>query len=255
MASKYGYRYGRRPAVHPVGYKAIGASMTAEPSDAPANFDPLDGANPFHMLGNGPDPTLTVNGGNPVGDCGFVMTVNSNVVTSAAVAGDFEQPTANECVTDYLRYDHGQDQGVQNSELLPYWHRIGLWGSKIQGYGSVNYHDLDEAMAYCHAFYGICTGIAVSESMEDATQAGEPWDYTGSPADDNILGGHDVYVFGRQDGYGVLATWGQRQLFTPRWWEHFVEECDAVVTNELVVAKPGLVDVRRLDGYLNGIAA
>lgn len=250
----FGHLYGRVPSQHPVGYRPM-STFTAEPVEAPADFDPLKGATPFHMDGNGPDPTLTVNGGKPAGDCGFAMTVNTDVVTAAATGEAFGAPTSNVIVTDYLKYNHGKDIGVQNSQLLPYWRTTGLWGSKIHGYGSVNVHDFDEAMAYAHAFFGVCTGIAVSESMEEATQRGEPWDYTGSATDDNILGGHDVFVFGRKSGLGILATWGQRQLFTPRWWKHFVEECDAVVTNQLVTAKPGLVDVPKLETYLNGIAA
>lgn len=254
ILSTYGHLYGRVPSQWPVGYRSID-TVTAEPPEAPADFDPLDGATPFKMDGNGPDPTLTVNGGTPVGDCGFCMTVSANLVTSGAVKVPFKDPSANTVVTDYLKYDKGQDIGVQNSQLLPYWRKTGLWGSKIAGYGSVNFHDFDEAMAYAHAFYGVCLGIAVSEAMEIATQNGEPWDYTGSAQDDNILGGHDVYVFGRKSGLGILATWGQRQLFTERWWKHYAEECDAVVTNELVKAKPSLVDVSKLDTYLNGIAA
>lgn len=254
VLEKYGHLYGLIPSQRPVGYRPM-STFSAQPSDAPADFDPLGGANPFLLDGNGPDPTLTMNHGQPVGDCGFVMTVNANLVTAAAVKGTFTHPTSNVIVTDYLKYDHGKDEGVQNSQLLPYWRKVGLWGNKVAGYGSVNVHDFDEAMAYAYAFFGVCTGIAVSEAMEEATQNGEPWDYTGSAADDNILGGHDVFVFGRKSGLGILATWGQRQLFTPRWWKHFVQECDAVVTNELVTAKPNLVNVPKLDSYLNGIAA
>jgi hypothetical protein len=256
--SKYGYCYGRRPAVHPVGYRPLSAFETTAPAEAPPTFDPLKGASPFHMLGNGPDPTLTVNNGNPAGCCGFVMTVNANVVTAAATGEPFTQPTSNVCVTDYIRYDHGQDVGVSNAELLPYWRKFGLWGNKIAGYGSVNFRDFDEAMAYAYAYNGICTGIAVSEAMEEATQAARPWDFTGSAADDNILGGHDVFVFGREStDLGVLATWGQRQKFTVAWWKHFVEECDAVVTAEQVKRGGDAlgVDVQKLESYLDGIAS
>ena len=244
--------------MRPVGYKPLAASLTAVPSDAPAVFDPLNGANPFHMLGNGPDPTLSVHGGQPVGDCGFVMTVNANVVTAAGLDLPFAIPSSNTVVSNYLAYNGGQDVGVVNSSLIPYWHNVGLWGSTIQGYGSVDFRDFEEAMAYCHAFLGLCTGIAVTEAMERATQNGEPWDFTGSAADQNVLGGHDVFVFGRDEqGLGILATWGQRQLFTQRWWENLVEECDAVVTAEIVAAKgDGLnLDLGQLDSYLNNIAS
>lgn len=254
----YGHRYGRRPHVRPIGYRDLSFFEFFGPPSAPGPFDPLNGANPFQMLGNGPDPTLTANNGKPVGDCGFVMTVNADAVTALALGEAWTMPSSNVVVNNYLAYNHGQDIGVQNSQLLPYWHQAGLWGSKIQGYGSVNFRDFDEAMAYCYAYLGLCTGIVVTEAMEEQTARGEPWDITGTPADDNVLGGHDVYVFALDDdGMVELGTWGQRQKATKRWWKVYVEECDAVVTNALVQAKgDGLgCDVQKLDRYLNGVAA
>lgn len=232
--SRYGYRYGRQAAQRPVGYRDLAFYLSQGLPQAANQFDPLNGASPFRMLGNGPDPSLTVNGGQPAGDCGFVMTVNANIVTAAALGEAFAVPSSDEVVTDYLRYDRGQDVGVANAQLLPFWRKVGLWGNRIKGSGGVNFRDFDEAMAYNQAFLGLCTGIFVSEADEDATANGEPWDYTGSAANQNILGGHDVYVFGRADADTViLGTWGQRQLATRRWWAQQVEECDAVVTAEL----------------------
>ena len=194
-------------------------------------FDPLKGANPFEMLGNGPDPTLTVNSGQAVGDCGFVMSVNANIVTSYLTGEPFITPSSNEVVTAYLTYNNGQDIGVENAKLFPYWRSHGLWGNKILGYGQVNHFDFDEAMNYAYAFGGLCTGIVVTSDMENATLRHEPWERSTRY---QILGGHDVFVFGRMDkDTGVLATWGQRQLFTRGWWETHVQEADAIITYEL----------------------
>lgn len=252
----YGHRYGRRPHSRPIGYRDLSFFETSSPPSAPRQFDPLKGASPFQMLGNGPDSSLTANNGNPVGDCGFVMTVNADVVTSAALAETFDMPSSNIVVNNYLAYNHGQDIGVQNSQLLPYWHRTGLWGSKIEGYGGVDFRNFDEAMAYCHAYLGLCTGIVVTEAMEEQTQADEPWDLTGTPMDDNVLGGHDVLAFALDNEDMVeLATWGQRQKATRRWWNYYVEECDVVVTSALVEAKgDGLgLDVAKLNSYLHAM--
>lgn len=254
MESNYGYKYGRTAAVRPIGYKNLATFFTGSLPEIPATFDPLKGTSPFRMMGNGPDPSLTVHQGKPVGDCGFVMTVNANIVTSIALDEYFAIPTSNQVVSDYLAYDNNQDVGVSNAKLLPYWADKGLWGNKIAGYGAVNFHDFDEAMAVSYLYLGLCTGIVVTQAMEEATQNGEPWDFTGQPADYEVLGGHDVYVFGRVDAEtGVLATWGQRQLFTKRWWQNCVEECDAVVTNELVAAKGDKLglDLERLQGSLS----
>lgn len=254
-ASKYGYRHGLIPAAHPLGYHDMNFFMVQEPPDAPDAYDKTNGANGFQMLGNGPDPTLTVNGGSPVGDCGFVATVNVEYVDSCETDEPFTFPTSDVVVADYLRYNHGQDIGVQNPQLFAYWHNVGLpWASRLVGSGSVNYRDWDESWAYLYLFGSGVLQVAVSEAMEDATNAGEPWDYTGSAADDNILGGHDVCVFARHDATtGVLATWGQRQLFTQAWWKHCVLGLDVCLTDRQV-ARNGNgygVDLEKLKQYVN----
>ena len=232
--------------------------LAAEPADAPNTYDKTHGANGFHMLGNGPDPTLTVNGGNPVGDCGFAMTVNNCYVDAAETGEPFTMPSSNEVVTDYLRYDHGQDVGVVNSQLFQYWRTVGLpWGGKLVGSAGVTSADWDASWAYMYAFGGGCTAITVTETMEDQTNAGEPWDITGKPSDDNVLGGHDVYVFARQSAdMGILATWGQRQLFTQRWWLKYVQELDVTITNKQVERNgDGYgVDLAKLEAYMASLA-
>lgn len=254
--SKFGYRYGVSAHVHPVGYKMMAAFMDDGPPDAPTTYDKTNGANGFQMLGNGPDSTLTVSG--PVGDCGFVMTVNDEYVDSCETSEPFTMPSSNEVVTDYLRYNHGRDVGVVNAQLFNYWHRVGLpWAGKLVGSAGVNYHDWDQSWAYMYAFGGGCLAVTVTESMEDQTNAGEPWDITGTPADDNILGGHDVFVFARQDATtGILATWGQRQLFTQRWWQKQVQELDVTITDRQI-ARHGNgygVDITKLSAYMDSLS-
>ena len=223
-------QFGRNVSTRALANRPLQAFVTIP--TAPATFDPLAGSNPFHMLGNGPDPTLTVNGGRPVGDCGFVMTVNANIVTGFLTSEQFNAPSSDEVVATYLAYDGGKDFGVQNAQLLPYWRTHGLWGNKIAAHGQVNHFDFDEAMDYAYAFGGLCTGIIVTADMETATQNGAPWEKSTTPFE--VLGGHDVFVFGRLDqDTGVLATWGRRQIFTRGWWETHVQEADAVITYEL----------------------
>lgn len=72
------YRLGRTAATHPVGYRLIGDYVDALP-EAPPTFDYTRGFDAFRMLGNGPDPSLSVHGGAPVGDC---------VTTGTLVAGE-----------------------------------------------------------------------------------------------------------------------------------------------------------------------
>jgi hypothetical protein len=225
------YQLGRRAAVHPIGYRPIthyGALL-----DAPPVFDRTNGFNGFRVLGNGPDPTLTVNHGKPVGDCAFVGTENVTVVDQIECGEPPTFPTSDLVVSTYLTYDHGQDKGANLSELLAYWHNHGLpWAGKNCGYASANFRDIDEFWAAVYAFGCGYIGILVTEAMQQQTAAGEPWDITGTDMDERVVGGHCVVPIARTsaEGDGEVATWGMRQPFTARWFKTFVEEAHVVVT-------------------------
>lgn len=234
------YCYGRQPAIHPVGYRLIGHYVPGIP-DAPATFDHTNGFSGFKMLGNGPDSTLTANGGRPVGDCGFVGSVNVDLIDSIEAHEPFQIPSSDEVVTDYLAYNHGQDRGVALIELLAYWQQIGLWDSKIAGYAAVNFRDTDELWAACNAFGCLYVGIAVPATAQQQFQAGEPWDLTGTDADYEIEGGHCVVIVSRDSDGGELVTWGRRQRFTDRWARTYLEEAHVVLTASQVA--------RNGDGY------
>jgi len=257
MVSNYGYCFGVQAHVRPIGYRQMASFMESTPPDAPLAYDKTQGANDFQMLGNGPDPTLTVHNGRPLGDCGFVMTVNNAYVDSCETREPFVMPSSNEVATDYLRYNRGRDVGVINTQLFHYWRTVGLpWGGKLLGSAGLNFNDWDESWAYLYAFGGGCLAITVTESMEEQTAHGEPWDITGTPADHNVLGAHDVFVFARADAEtGVLATWGQRQLFTKRWWQIHVQELDVTMTQEQA-ARHGNgygVALDKLAAYMDGL--
>ena len=237
MPSTAGFKFGRLPATHPVGYRTLDHYVAALP-EAPAVFDHTNGFDGFDMLGNGPDPSLTVNGGNPVGDCAFVGTVNVELIDSVETHRAFTMPSSDEVVTDYLRYDHGQDQGANLAELLAFWHRLGLpWTGKLPGYAGLSHQDWAQFWAGVNAFGNGYIGIVVTQTMMDQTQAQEPWDLTGSPSDDEVLGGHCVVPFARNGDLGTVATWGMRQQFTERWFLKNCEEAHVALTPAQVAAK------------------
>ncbi len=262
MPDTHLFKFGRQAATYPVGYKGIERYVTSLPS-APATFDHTDGFDGFHMLGNGPDSSLTVHGGNPVGDCAFVGTVNVELIDSVESRQAYPIPSSNEVVTDYLRYNRGQDVGANLAQLLAYWHKIGLpWAGKLPAYANLSL-DWDTFWAGVNAFGNGYIGIAVTQTMMDQTQAQEPWDLTGLATDSQVLGGHCVVAFakGNADGsntdLGTVATWGIRQQFTQRWFQHNVEEAHVALTAAQIAAKGngyGL-DLEHLQADLKTLAA
>lgn len=224
------FKLGRQAATHPVGYKLIDRYVSSIPA-APATFDHTNGFNAFRMLGNGPDPSLTVNDGNPVGDCAWVGTANVTIVDQVETKETLTFPTSDELVGDYLKYNHGQDVGANLSELLAYWTKVGLpWAGKLAGYAGLNFRDWDSFWAGVNAFGNGYIGIVVTETMMNQTQAGEPWDVTGLESDNNVLGGHCVVAFAKDGDLGTVATWGQRQQFTQAWFEACMEEAHVCLT-------------------------
>lgn len=256
MPDTHLFQLGRTEATYPIGYKGIERYVTSLP-DAPATFDHTNGFDGFHMLGNGPDPTQTVHGGKSVGDCAFVGTVNVELIDSLETDRAFVQPGSNEVVTDYLKYNHGKDRGCNLSQLLAYWHRIGLpWAGKLPAYANLSL-DWDTFWAGVNAFGNGYIGIVVTATMMSQTQAQEPWDLTGLATDNQVLGGHCVVPFAREGGdVGAVATWGLRQKFTKRWFQRNVEEAHIAITAAQLAAKGngyGL-DIEHLQSDLKSLA-
>lgn len=223
------YCYGRQAAKHLVGQPYLHRYVDLPP--APATFDHTDGFAGFQMLGNGPDPTLHVNGGNPAGDCAFVGTVNVDLVDSVETDQEYAIPTSDEVVSTYLTYDHGQDVGANLVDLLRFWQTHGLpWSRPIAAWASVDPHNPERFWAACNAFGCLYVGIAVPSTMDTQVQNGQTLDLTGTPADRQIVGGHCVVILSRDSNGGELATWGQRVRFTQRWADAFIEEAHVVLT-------------------------
>ena len=235
-----GFRYGRNAASFPVGMPWI--HRMADLPSAPEVFDHTNGFDHFQMLGNGPDPTLTVHGGRPVGDCAFVGTSNCCLLDAVETGDPYIPPTSNEIVSTYLTYDHGQDKGANLTQLLQFWHTHGLpWGGKIAGWASVDPRNPERFWSACNAFGCLYIGIAVPATMDQQVMDGQTLDLTGTDADYQIQGGHCVVVASRTETGGELITWGQRVPFTQRWADTYIEEAYVVITPQQM-AKGG-------DGY------
>ena len=63
------------------------------------------------MLGNGPDPTCTTHP-NGVGDCTFAGRQHYRMAKAAAAGQTETWESSNDLVKEYLKYDHGKDQGA-----------------------------------------------------------------------------------------------------------------------------------------------
>jgi hypothetical protein len=220
-------------------------------SPLPAPTYPVDvaaGIADWQMLGNGPDPTLTVNGGQPVGDCTFAGRQHLRMAKAAAGAETETWETANELVTEYLAYDHGKDVGANIADLLLAWYQ----GGKIRAFAPVDHTNTVACDAAMEAFHGLYIGVNLTDDADMLFEKGEPWTVANGERPDPNAGHCIVKVKADGRQFDTWVTWGALQESTREWTAACVDEAWAVVTTEDEAAKldmPALLaDINALGG-------
>lgn len=184
-------------------------------------IDVSQGTTDWLMLGNGPDPTLTINTpnglGQPVGDCYFAAEAHDTMLAGA-------RPTADAVVGEYLTYDNGQDNGVIIADaLLWQYHRgeIGL-------FAPVHPQTVPQVMTTFKR--GILEGVNLTDDADQLFESGQPWTTANGETPDPSEG-HVVYrIKMLGDGTVVYATWGADQAATPGWAAACPEEWWMILT-------------------------
>lgn len=196
----------------------------------PAPTYPIDktgGITDLGMGGNGPDPTLTVNGGQPVGDCGpCAVPMHANMVTAVLAGLELSKyaMTSDQIVTLYLEYTGGQDTGVDLGDWLLWLFQKGL----IEGFVKVDLADLDAALA---TFDVVVVGVNLNPEADNQVNAGQPWDV--SPGDEPDPSEGHAILLGKAvspSGPFMWGTWGQWQESTLAWKEACPQQAFAVLT-------------------------
>lgn len=176
------------------------------------------------MLGNGPDPTLTIttpNGpGGPVGDCFFAGKDHHKMLAGFA-------PTANATVGQYDIYDKGVDQGVVVADALA-WCRthdeegkeIAVDEGDVQLFAPVHPDTLGATMAKYDR------GILLGVNLTGCDQNNFPKGWTvHAGCEPDPQDGHVVYlVTVNADGSGVVVSWGSKVSTDAAWMKACPEE-------------------------------
>ncbi len=206
-------------------------------SPLPAPSYPVDvsaGITDWGMLGNGPDKTCTSHP-DGVGDCTFAGRQHLKMAKAAAGHETERWEDSNRLVTEYLAYDHGQDQGANIADLLLYWYRH----KKILAFAPVDHTSpaaVDAAMA---AFHGVYAGVNLTDDADSLFSQREPWTVAGGQQPDTNDGHCIVKVAADGQQLDTWVTWGALQRSTRAWTAACLEEAWAVITEEDAKA-PGL---------------
>lgn len=216
----------------------------------PAPSYPIDqtkGTTDFGMMGNGPDPSLTVNGGNPVGDCGVAGVPGHGAMLGALVAGlplAEHTMTSNAIVTLYFTYQaelagiawrpegndwtapEGLDNGVDLGDWLLWLFKQGI----IKGFVKLETDEVDGAIA---AGLIVEVGVSLCRDADERFEQHEPWD-VGPGNRPDPQEGHAIDQAGVVSPTGLRSfiTWGGVQLATPEWEAAAVQQRFGVIVTD-----------------------
>lgn len=105
---------------------------------------------------------------------------------------------------------------------------------KILGYAAVNPHDKMEVMTAIWLFGGLYCGAALPLSAADQIRAGKPWTYSRDTSVNapGSWGGHAMWTIAFTKKGPRNVTWAERQDIAWKWWDMYVDELYAVVTED-----------------------
>lgn len=191
-------------------------------------IDKTGGITNYGMGGNGPDATLTVNGGQPVGDCGVcAVPFHANMITAMMAGLDLSQwtMTSDQVVNLYFEYTGGQDTGVDLGDWLLWLFDKGL----ILGFVKLDVNDLDAAL---QTFDVVVVGVNLNPQADQQVANGQMWDISAGDEPDPMMG-HAILYMKAQSSTGPYGwcTWGQEQDSTFAWKQTCPQQAFGVVTN------------------------
>lgn len=215
-------KYGRRPALIPAGLRDLTYYAAGPLPKAPASVPPPAVAD-WGILGN-----------DTYGDCGVAGLQHGFMADAADLHENEPFPHDQDCVQYYLTYTGGQDSGVVLSDFLSYVRQRGYYSHTVEAYAPVAVNDVPTLQFATWAYDFTYCGIAVTQAMEEAFGAGEPW--TLDVLDSPVAGGHCVPVVAYDSAWLYVVTWGQVQKVAYSAWHHMASEAWAVLSGELVAA-------------------
>jgi len=173
-------------------------------------------------------------GNDKYGDCTFAGIVHAKMANAAVLGIQEAFPSDDEVVQAYLGYTNGQDHGAVEADLLQSWQTNGFFGSKLTAYAPTDHADFDELRSVIDSYGLAYIGVQLPVTFQQQFMQNQPWDLTGTPADNQIEGGHCIILVGYDQDHVQCITWGKVQQITWRWLQNYMEESWALITPEIV---------------------
>ncbi len=183
-----------------------------------------------------------------LGDCTIAALAHAETVYGGLI-GKQRIMKEQAVVKLYMQLSGGVDSGLNELDVLNYWHQHPVSGDEIQSFVSVSPKNHLHVQQAIHLFGGVYLGFQVQENCLEEFNAHQPWTPGKLTTD-----GHAVYAVG-YDATGVtVLTWGNTQVGTWDWWDECVDEAYAILPPEALKAGfcPGF-DGPQLQADLAGV--
>ena len=174
-------------------------------------------------------------GNDRLGDCDFAACANAWKATSRYLHTKFAL-TLNQVEDAYQTYCNqhsgGQDAGADPRTVLQNWFVDGMWGEKILGWGPVNYVDLHEVQLAIYNFGACLLSVHLPRPAYTYQMRGlrRTWKLTGTPADDDYVGYHEILAVGYDAKFVYVLTWGVIVRVTIPWFKKYVLDANTLIT-------------------------
>lgn len=210
------------------------------------------------MLGNGPDPSNPPELPSGAGDCAIagpehqimcwnkvagrdvsfttdVTLKNYGVLTGFELLQPNGQPWPVDPETG--EQDNPTDGGTDLQQMAAWWQKQGFVDASgqvhtIEAYVATDPGNLQEAWIAQFLFESVTFGFALPESAMEQTQEGRVWDVVPGSS---IAGGHCVPGFGRANGLNPGVSWGEKILWTPRFFTTYNNQGIVPLSSEMMV--------------------
>lgn len=219
------YKLGKHAARYDKRNLMLSTYLTSLPA-IPVSIDWTHGVADWEMFNN-----------DTVGDCTcagaahLIMqwTANSGLEVVPAAT---DVLAAYSAITGYNPADPSTDTGANELDVLNFWKNTGICNHKIGCYVSVNPSNVPHVKAAIYLFGGLYIGVQLPNSAMNQTNAGQVWDIVSD--DGGIGGGHCVEIVAYDADGLTCVTWGQEQRLTWAWWNKYVDECYAILSNDFL---------------------
>jgi len=146
-------------------------------------------------------------------------------------------------VTGFRADDPSTDNGAYMLDVANYMRRTGIGMEKdgsrhtISAFVKVDHNDSQEVKTAINLFGGVWVGVALPLSAQEQTGPDKRWTAApgGAKYDDSepgSWGGHAIEVTAYNSEVLMAYTWGREQYMTWGFWNIYVDECYALISED-----------------------